>query len=52
MPAQLKSSTHGETLVLTLSNPGFRNALGPEIYAAGTEALIASCVTWSGRMFR
>ena len=42
MPAQLKSSTHGETLVLTLSNPGFRNALGPEIYAAGTEALIAA----------
>jgi enoyl-CoA hydratase/carnithine racemase len=42
MPAQLKSSTHGETLVLTLSNPGFRNTLGPEIYAAGTEALIAA----------
>ena len=42
MPAQLKSSTHGETLVLTLSNPEFRNALGPEIYAAGTEALIAA----------
>jgi enoyl-CoA hydratase/carnithine racemase len=42
MPAQLKSSTQGETLILTLSNPGLRNALGPEIYAAGTEALIAA----------
>ena len=42
MPAQLKSSTQGETLILTLSNPGFRNALGPEIYAAGTEALMAA----------
>ena len=42
MPAQLKSHTVGATLVLTLSNPEFRNALGPEIYAAGTEALIAA----------
>ena len=42
MPAQLKSSTQGETLILTLSNPEFRNALGPEIYASGTEALIAA----------
>ena len=42
MTAQLKSSTHGQTLILTLSNPGFRNALGPQIYAAGTEALIAA----------
>ena len=42
MPAQLKSHTVGDTLVLTLSNPEFRNALGPEIYAAGTEALIAA----------
>ncbi|MDI9330134.1 MAG: enoyl-CoA hydratase [Alphaproteobacteria bacterium] len=42
MPAQLKSATQGETLILTLSNPEFRNALGPEIYAAGTEALIAA----------
>ncbi len=42
MPAQLKSRTHGSTLILTLSNPEFRNALGPEIYASGTEALIAA----------
>jgi enoyl-CoA hydratase/carnithine racemase len=39
MPAQLKSSSNGPTLILTLSNPEFRNALGPEIYAAGIEAL-------------
>ena len=42
MPAQLKSHTQGATLILTLSNPEYRNALGPEIYAAGTEALIAA----------
>ncbi len=39
MPPELKSSAHGHTLVLTLSNPEQRNALGPEIYAAGIEAL-------------
>ncbi|GAC1525044.1 MAG: enoyl-CoA hydratase [Ramlibacter sp.] len=39
MPAELKSTTHGGTLVLTISNPQQRNALGPEIYAAGVEAL-------------
>ncbi len=39
MPAQLKSTRHGATLLLTLSNPEHRNALGPEIYAAGVEAL-------------
>ena len=42
MSAQLKSETQGQTLVLTLSNPGFRNALGPEIYSAGYEALGAA----------
>ncbi|MEY2621894.1 MAG: hypothetical protein RIT26_1714 [Pseudomonadota bacterium] len=42
MPAQLKTRTQDATLILTLSNPEFRNALGPEIYAAGTEALIAA----------
>jgi enoyl-CoA hydratase/carnithine racemase len=42
MAAQLQSSTQGKTLILTLSNPGLRNALGPEIYAAGTEALMAA----------
>lgn len=39
MPAELKSTSHERTLVLTLSNPEHRNALGPEIYAAGIEAL-------------
>jgi enoyl-CoA hydratase/carnithine racemase len=39
MSAQLKSTSQGRTMVLTLSNPGHRNALGPEIYAAGVEAL-------------
>jgi len=42
MPAELKSASHGRTLVLTLSNPEFRNALGPEMYAAGVEALNAA----------
>jgi enoyl-CoA hydratase/carnithine racemase len=40
--AELKSASHGQTLVLTLSNPGHRNALGPQIYAAGVEALGAA----------
>jgi enoyl-CoA hydratase/carnithine racemase len=39
MPAELKSSAQGQTLVLTISNPEHRNALGPEIYAAAVEAL-------------
>jgi enoyl-CoA hydratase/carnithine racemase len=39
MPAELKSTSHGRTMVLTLSNPEFRNAIGPEMYAAGVEAL-------------
>lgn len=39
MPAELKSTSHGQTMVLTLSNPEYRNAIGPEIYAAGIEAL-------------
>ena len=39
MSAQLLSTSEGRTLVLTLSNPEFRNALGPEMYAAGVEAL-------------
>lgn len=42
MTGQLKSAAHGRTLVLTLSNPSFRNALGPEIYTAGIEALNAA----------
>jgi enoyl-CoA hydratase/carnithine racemase len=39
MTAQLRGSSDGATLILTISNPEFRNALGPEIYAAGVEAL-------------
>jgi len=39
MSAQLKSTGEGQTLVLTLHNPTQRNALSPEIYSAGVEAL-------------
>lgn len=39
MTASLKSHSHGQTMVLTISNPEHRNALGPDIYAAGVEAL-------------
>jgi enoyl-CoA hydratase/carnithine racemase len=39
MTAELKSTSHGATMVLTISNPEHRNALGPEMYAAGVEAL-------------
>ena len=42
MAAALKSTSEGQTLILTLSNPKFKNALGPEIYAAGIEALNAA----------
>ena len=39
MTAELKSTTEGSTMVLTISNPSMRNALDPAIYAAGIEAL-------------
>jgi len=39
MTAELKRSSEGQTLVLTLSNPEQRNAMGPEIYIEGIEAL-------------
>ena len=42
MSGTLKSTSEGSTLILTLSNPEFRNALGPEIYTAGIEALNAA----------
>ena len=42
MAGALKGSSEGQTLILTLSNPEFKNALGPEIYAAGIEALNAA----------
>ncbi|KQO12596.1 enoyl-CoA hydratase [Acidovorax sp. Leaf76] len=39
MPAELKSTSQGQTLILTLSNPERRNAIDPSMYAAGIEAL-------------
>ena len=39
MAAELRSTIEGRTMVLTISNPEHRNALGPEMYAAGVEAL-------------
>lgn len=39
MPAELLASRHEHTLILTLSNPGASNALHPDMYAAGIEAL-------------
>mgnify|MGYP000716141550 FL=1 len=39
MSAQLLSTSEGATLILTLSNPEHKNALGPEMYTAGVEAL-------------
>ena len=42
MPSSLQSTSEGQTLILTISNPEFKNALSPEIYAAGVEALNAA----------
>lgn len=42
MTGTLQPHSHGSTLVLTIHNPEHRNALGPEIYVAGIEALIAA----------
>lgn len=39
MPAELLASRRDATLILTLSNPGAKNALHPDMYAAGIEAL-------------
>ncbi|HTD04921.1 oxepin-CoA hydrolase, alternative type [Undibacterium sp.] len=39
MSAELKSSRRDGTLVLTLSNPGAKNALHPDMYAAAIEML-------------
>jgi enoyl-CoA hydratase/carnithine racemase len=39
MPAELQASRRDATLVLTLSNPGARNALHPDMYAAAIETL-------------
>lgn len=60
MSAQLLSTSQGRTMVLTLSNPAQRNALGTEMYAAGVEALNAAennadirsvVITGEGAMF-
>lgn len=42
MAAELRSSSVGRTLVLEIAGPEHRNALGPDIYAAGIEALNAA----------
>lgn len=42
MTSSLKSTSVGRTLILTISNLAFKNALSPEIYAAGVEALNAA----------
>ena len=42
MTSSLKSTSEGQTLILTISNRDFKNALSPEIYAAGVEALNAA----------
>lgn len=39
MTVELQSTSRGRTMVLTISNPEHRNALGPQMYAAGVEAL-------------
>ena len=60
MAGAIKSTSEGQTLILTISNPAFKNALGPEIYAAGVEALNAAennpdirsvVITGEGAMF-
>lgn len=60
MTAELKSTSHGQTMVLTLSNPEQRNALSPGMYAAGVEALSVAensaevrsvVITGEGRIF-
>ena len=42
MAGAIKSTSEGQTLILTISNPEVKNALGPDIYAAGIEALNAA----------
>jgi enoyl-CoA hydratase/carnithine racemase len=42
MAGALHTTHENGTLILTISNPALRNALGPEMYAAGVEALNAA----------
>ncbi|NDP62208.1 oxepin-CoA hydrolase, alternative type [Polaromonas sp.] len=60
MSGALKSTSESGTLILTLSNPEHKNALGPDMYAAGIEALNAAennpeirsvVITGEGSMF-
>lgn len=39
MSAELQASRSDDTLILTISNPGARNALHPDMYAAAVETL-------------
>jgi enoyl-CoA hydratase/carnithine racemase len=39
MSAELQASRHGATLILTMSNPGAKNALHPDMFAAAVETL-------------
>ncbi len=39
MSAEIQASRHEATLILTLSNPGAKNALHPDMFAAAVEAL-------------
>ncbi len=39
MTAELKSTSEGRTMVLTIANPTQRNALGPEIYAPASRRI-------------
>lgn len=39
MTTELQTERHGSTLVMTLSGPATRNALSPQVYAAGIETL-------------
>jgi enoyl-CoA hydratase/carnithine racemase len=39
MSAELKASRHEATLILTISNPGAKNALHPDMFAAAVETL-------------
>lgn len=42
MTGALKTTVENGSLVLTISNPELKNALGPEMYAAGIEAMNAA----------
>ncbi len=42
MSAEIKASRHEATLILTISNPGAKNALHPDMFAAAIEVLATS----------